>query len=203
MISRSIAFVASALLAAGINAAATPAPVPAPTGVTDYSLDPSRSALKFLFKQAGADNQGRFGKISVTLRFADTHLAASRLEVTVDVNSLNTGDDERDKILRGPELFDVAKFPQAHFKATKIERVSAARYDATGKLTLRDVTREVHVPFTFRTVTEKGTPAGYMSGHLTINRLDFGVGQGEWKATDQVANAVDVTFGLRFTPTAR
>jgi polyisoprenoid-binding protein YceI len=58
------------------------------------------------------------------------------------------------------------------------------------------------VPFTFRTADEHGVAVGYMSGKTSIRRLDFGVGQGEWKATDQVGNEVGVSFALRLTPTA-
>lgn len=196
MTTRLVAVAAIALLAAVPAAFAAPAPV------TNYTLDPARSALKFLFRQAGAENQGRFRKFSAVLRFSDSNLAASRLEVTIDVNSLDTGDEERDTTLRGPELFNVAKYPQARFKAKQITRVAAGRYEAIGRLTIRDVSHDIRVPFAFRTADEKGMLAGYLTGRAVINRLDYGVGQGEWKATDQVANEVDVSFGLRFTPTA-
>src|SRR5918994_1518124 len=189
----------------GLLLAALPAMGSAPiaaAGVTGYTLDPTRSTVKFQFKQAGADNQGRFRKFTVLLSFGDANLAASKLEVTIDVNSLDTGDEERDTVLRDAELFNVAKFPQARFKATKITRISTGRYEAMGTLSIRDATRNVRVPFAFRTANEQGVLAGYMTGRFPINRLDFGVGQGEWKATDQVANRVDVTFALRFTPTS-
>jgi len=196
---RILSIAAPVLVSALVSAnavAATPAPV------VNYTLDPARSSLKFLFNQAGADSQGRFRKFNVALRFGETSLHSSTLEVTVDVASLDTGDAERDNTLRGAELFDVQKFPQARFKAGKITGVSFGRYEAIGKLTIRNVTRDVRVPFSFRTVNEKGVAAGYMTGRTTINRLDYGVGQGEWKATDQVANEVTVTFALRFTPAA-
>jgi polyisoprenoid-binding protein YceI len=205
MVTRQVSLLGAALLAVlssmGLAAAATTA-APAPAGVTDYTLDAPRSSLKFRFNQAGADNQGRLRKFDVVLRFGDARLAASKLEVTVDVSSLDTGDEERDKTLRSADLFSVAKFPQAHFKASRIARVSAGRYEALGKLTLRGVTRDVRIPFSFRTADEKGVATAYMTGHVSINRLDFGIGQGEWKATDQVANEVEVTFGLRLTAAA-
>ena len=197
---RLLSLVGSALLVAALPAmASAPAAI---TGIAAYTLDPTRSALKFQFKQAGADNQGRFRKFGALLSFGDANLAASKLEVTIDVNSLDTGDEERDTVLRDAELFNVAKFPQARFKATKISRVSAGRYEAMGTLSIREAARNVRVPFAFRTANEQGVLAGYMTGRVPINRLDFGVGQGEWKATDQVANQVDVTFALRFTPTS-
>ena len=194
---RILSMLAPPLLALTFATSATAAPSP-----TDYTLDAPRSTFKFLFNQAGAESQGRFRRFNVALRFADDNLAASKLEVTIDVAGLDTGDDERDDTLRSADLFDVKKFPQARFRASKISRVSAGRYEAIGKLTIRNVTRDVRVPFTFRTASEKSGLAAYMTGRTVINRLDYGVGQGEWKATDEVANEVAVTFSLRFTPAA-
>ena len=178
-----------AWLAASARAADTPA-------VPHYTLDPAKSSLEFAFVQAGAQNKGRFTRFQVSFDFAAENLAASRLDVTVDVKSLDTGDQERDDTLRGDDLLAVAKFPQAHFVASQIVK-TAAGYEAVGKLTIRGVTREAHVPFTFRTATENGAAVGYMNGKTTVRRLDFGVGQGDWKATDQVGNDVVVSYALR------
>jgi len=65
----------------------------------------------FAFVQAGGHNQGRFPKFAVSFSFADDNLAASHLEVTVDVGALDTGDKERDDTLREADLFNVAKIP--------------------------------------------------------------------------------------------
>src|SRR2546430_2200122 len=80
---------------------------------------------------------------------------------------------------------------------------TAGGFEALGKLTIRGVTRDVRVPFTFRNATENGVAVGYMSGKTTLRRLDFGVGQGDWKATDQLGNDVGVSFALRLTAAAR
>ena len=112
------------------------------------------------------------------------------------MSSTDTGDQERDDTLKGADLFAVAKFPQAHFAAGQINR-TASGYEAVGKLTIRGVTRDARVPFSFRTATENGAAVGYMSGKTSVRRLDYGVGQGDWKATDQVGNEVAVSFALR------
>jgi polyisoprenoid-binding protein YceI len=122
--------------------------------------------------------------------------------VTIDMASLDTGDQERDDTLRDTDLFAVRKFTQARFSATQIVK-TATGYEAVGKLTIRDVTREARVPFTFRVASEAGANAGYMNGKTTLKRLDYGVGQGDWKATDQVGNDVGVSFALRLTAAAR
>jgi len=161
-----------------------------------YALDPAKSSLEFTFMQAGAANKGRFARFQVALDFAAENLAASRLDVSIEMNSTDTGDQERDDTLKGADLFAVAKFPQAHFAASQINR-TASGYEAVGKLTMRGVTRDARVPFSFRTATENGAAVGYMSGKTSVRRLDYGVGQGDWKATDQVGNDVAVSFTLR------
>jgi polyisoprenoid-binding protein YceI len=167
-----------------------------PGAATRYVLDPAKSSLEYQFVQAGAQNKGKFAKFQVVLDFSADSLATSKLDVTVDMQSLNTGDKDRDDTLRGADLFDVAKFPQARFTSTQITK-TATGFDAVGKLTIRNVTRDTHVPFTFRTASEQGKAAGYLAGKTSIKRLDFGVGQGDWKATDQVGGDVIVTYSLR------
>ena len=189
-----------AALAAAVLALQTlPAPPPAAAASPDtshYVLDPAKSTLQFTFTQAGAQNKGRFKRFTTALDWSGDNPAASRLEVTVDMTSVDTGDQERDDTLRDVDLFAVRKFAQARFAATQIVK-TAGGYEAVGKLTIRDITRELHVPFSFRTATEQGVNVGYMSGKTSLRRLDYGVGQGDWKATDQVGNDVAVAFELR------
>jgi polyisoprenoid-binding protein YceI len=188
------------LIASAAPAAPPPAAQPAaPAAGGHFVLDPAKSSLQFTFLQAGAQNTGRFPRFTVALDFPGADPAGGRLEVTVDVTALDTGDKERDETLRSEELFAVAKFPQAHFSASQIVR-TATGFEADGKLTIRGVTRDARVPFTFRQVTEGGAAAGYLAGKTVLRRLDFGVGQGEWKATDQAGNDVTVSFSLRLTP---
>ena len=174
----------------------------ADTAVTHYTLDPAKSTLEYQFVQAGAQNKGKFTRYPVTLDFSLDNLATSKLDVVVDMSSLDTGDRERDDTLKSADLFAVSKFPQAHFTSMQITR-TANGYDAVGKLTLRGVTHDIHVPFTFRTADEQGKPAGYLLGRTTIKRLDYGVGQGDWKSTDEVGNDVSVSYSLRLIPAAR
>lgn len=188
------AALSAALLAGAAGAFGADAPV-------HYASDAAKSTLEFSFMQAGAQNKGHFARFPVVFDFASDNLAASRLEVTVDMNSLDTGDQERDDNLRDTDLFAVKKFPQAHYSATQFSK-TANGYEALGKLTLRGVTREVRVPFTFRTATESGVAVGYMSGKTSLRRLDFGVGQGDWKSTEWVGNDVGISFAVRLTAAA-
>jgi polyisoprenoid-binding protein YceI len=170
-----------------------------PASVTHYSLDPAKSSLEFSFVQAGAQNKGKFTKFPVVFDASPDGLTANRLDVTVEMSSYDSGDKDRDDTLRGPDLFNVAKFPQARFTATQITK-TATGFDAVGKLTIRGVARDQHVPFTFRTASEQGHTVGYLAGKTTIHRLDYGVGQGEWKSTEWVGNDVTVSYNLRLVP---
>jgi polyisoprenoid-binding protein YceI len=199
---------AAALLAGGAldcarsaAPAAPSAPATAPAAApaaAHYALDPAKSSLEFKFVQAGAKNTGRFPRFAASLDCPGADPAGGRLEVTVNVAALDTGDTDRDDILRSDDLFAVKKFPEARFSATKILK-TAGGYEAAGALTLRGVTRDTRVPFTFRTATEGGAAVAYMAGQTVVRRLDFGVGQGDWKATDQAGNEVTVSFSLRLT----
>lgn len=167
---------------------------------TTYKLDPAKSTLGFAFVQAGAKNEGKFAKFDVSFVAAPEPAATHSLNVLVQVSSLDTGDKERDDTLRSADLFNVAKFPQAKFTSAKVTKVSGDKYEAVGKLTIRDASRDIKVPLTFKTINEGGKQAGMMTGEVVIKRLDFGIGQGEWKSTEWVGNDVTVKFSLRLLP---
>lgn len=173
---------------AGSASAAAPPPT--------YTLDATKSTLEFAFVQAGAQNKGRFPKFTLNFAFADEALADSKLDVTIDVAALNTEDQERDDTLRDTDLFDVKKYPQARFTATQITK-SGAGYEAAGTLLLRGVAKPQRVQFALRSTSEQGRHVLYMTGKSLVKRLDFGVGQGDWKSTEWVGNDVTVTFNLR------
>ena len=166
--------------------------------VPHYALDQAKSTLTFSFVQAGAQNQGRFTRFPVNFDFSSDNLAAGRLEVVVEMSSLDSGDQERDDTLRGADMFTVTKFPQSHFTATQFVK-TATGFEAIGKLTIRGVTRDARVPFSFRIATENGMTVGYMNGKTSLKRLDYGVGQGDWKSTEWVGADVGVSFALRLT----
>jgi polyisoprenoid-binding protein YceI len=189
---RSAVFLTAIFLAGTALAAGAP---------VKYTLEPTTSLLRFAFEQAGANNTGRFGKYTADVTFAADNLAASKIDVSVDIASLDTGDKERDDTLKSADLFDSAKFPQARFVSAKITSTGAGRYEAQGKLTIRNVTKDIKLPITFQTKDEKGKQVGFLTGRYPLKRLEYGVGQGEWKSTEWVKDEVVVTFSLKLMPT--
>lgn len=153
------------------------------------------SRLAFTANQAGADFEGRFEEFSATIEFDAECLDESRFVVDVSLGSVATENDERDEILRSAELFDVDRWPTSIFRASRFEHLSQNRYQAHGELTIRDVRNALVLPFAF-TVEEDGLRAR-LEGSVDLNRLDYGVGQGEWEDTEWVADKVTATFALR------
>ena len=93
-------------------------------------------------------------------------------------------------MLAGADLFDAAKFPTAQYTASSLAKRADGGLEAVGKLTLRGVTHDLRLPLTIST-TATGLE---LSGETTIRRLDYGVGQGDWKSTEWVADEVKIAI---------
>jgi polyisoprenoid-binding protein YceI len=157
-----------------------------------WTMQPKDSTLTFVGTQAGAQFEGGFDKFTADVRFDPQALAASHFDVRIDMASVNTKDSERDDTLRGTDLFNVKQWPAGHYVAETFTDKGAGKFTATGQLTLRDVTRSVPIDFTF----ENKNGAAWLKGSARVMRLDFGVGQGDWKDTETVANEVAIRFAL-------
>jgi polyisoprenoid-binding protein YceI len=157
-----------------------------------WALQPKGSTITFIGKQAGAEFAGNFEKFTADIKFDAKDLATSRFDIKIDMGSVNSRDQERDDTLKTADLFDVKQFPAARYVTDTFTDKGAGKYAATGKLTLRNKTRDVPIEFTFKSTTSGGT----LQGTAAIKRLDFGVGQGEWQDTSTVANDVKVRFVL-------
>lgn len=180
-----------ATLFAGAAAADTPAAIPAPAAAAlpHYAQAPG-SSLTFTFDQAGAASVGAFQQFTTDLRYDEKLVAAGGLNVKVQIASVDTQDKDRNELLAGPDLFDAKKFPTAQYVANAFAKRADGGVDAVGKLTLRGVTHDLRLPLKI-TRTATGLE---LSGEASIKRLDYGVGQGEWKATDSVGDEVKLKY---------
>lgn len=168
--------------------------VSAAGAVHEFAADPQASRLEFIGVQAGAEFKGVIHKFTATVDFAPDALPSSRIEVQIDLNSVDTKDKDRDTAIRGKDMFDVAHQPTAHYVTKSITKTPAG-YSAVGSLSLHGVTKDVPIDFQFQ---DAGGPK--LNGTAKLNRLDFGVGQGDWKSTEWVGNAVKVSFSLVLAP---
>jgi polyisoprenoid-binding protein YceI len=168
--------------------------LPCAAGAADYAVQPSGSTLGFTSSFQGSSFDGKFDKWTAAISYDAAKLAASKFDVTVDLSTAKTGDSDRDSALPGADFFDVAKYPQAHFVTTGFHQ-QGSQVIADGTLTLRGVTKPVSLNVTFK---PQGTGATLdVSG--SVNRLDFGVGGGQYKDTSVIAAEVKVTAHLVLT----
>jgi polyisoprenoid-binding protein YceI len=162
---------------------------------TSYSADPQQSRLQFSGVQAGAEFTGAFHKFTAAIDFAPDALASAHFDVQIDLNSVDSKDKDRDTTIRGADVFDVAHWPAAHY-VTRSFTKTATGYSAVGALTLHGVTKDVPIDFRFT----QSAAGAKLEGSAKLKRLDFGVGQGDWKSTEWVADAVKISFSLVLKP---
>jgi polyisoprenoid-binding protein YceI len=172
-----------------------PAVSDASAAAISWAVDTADSQLTFHPRLAGGEFTGRFERFEATIRFDPADLAHSSLRVVVDLLGAHTGDTERDAALQGNEFFQVTRWPKGTFISTGIKSLGRDGYEAAGKLTLRDVTRDVRVQFRFNPPAPPGG-AARMTGSSNVRRLEFGVGQGDWRSTEWLDDAVRIEFDL-------
>lgn len=178
--------------------APAPAAVAAPAALGAKQTDPRvwkvapGSSLNFQTSWSGEAVQGRFDSWKAEILFSPDALDRSKVTVAIDMNSAKTGDEQRDASLPASDWFDAATHPKAVFTAAKFEKKGEGLFVAHGMLDLRGVKKPVDLPFKLKIVGDKAQ----MSGEISLDRTLFGVGQGEFTATDQVPANVKVRVQL-------
>jgi len=144
-----------------------------------YEVDSAHTSAQFAIRHLMVSTvRGDFRKVTGMVTLDEKDVTKSTIEATIDVASINTGNEKRDEHLRSPDFFDVAKYPTMTFKSKKVEKTGEGKYRAIGDLTLRGVTKEVVLDFEGN-LTPVKDPMGKtrIGGMATtkINRKDFGL----------------------------
>lgn len=122
--------------------------------------------------------RGNFQKLSGTVALDDKDPTRSKLDVSIDASSIDTREPDRDKHLRSPDFFDVARYPTLTFKSTKIERAASGKLEVTGDLTMHGQTHPVTLLVDGPTAPVKspwGTLARGVSATGKLNRKEWGL----------------------------
>ena len=191
---RPLILVLAAALTCGATAA-RPAPAhrPTPTAAAPiWVVDKAASRLTFRGAVSGQSFDGVFKKWDAQIAFDPKNLKASHVAVTIDMPSVVTGDPTRDQMLPSGDWFAVQRFPKASFVAAMITPAGPGRYQAIGDLSIKGQTRRVAMPFTL--VIDKDV--AHMDGAVTIDRRQFGIGQGQFAGIDTVAAPVQIMVRL-------
>jgi polyisoprenoid-binding protein YceI len=164
-----------------------------PAQGADWKMDPDGSKLEFIATFEKTAAPGVFREFDARLRFDPDKPAGGNLDVTVKVTSADMNIPDVNKEIRGKDWFDYAGFPQAEFLSTDLRRTEGNRYVARGTLSLKGVKQPVEVPFTWT-----GSAGGaVMEGELTVKRGAFGIGAGEWAASNVIGADVKVKFRVK------
>ncbi len=166
---------------------------------TQWQVIHEQSTLGFTATQTGSEFDGTF-EFSADMRFDRDDLANSAFDVTIDVTSVDTGARRRDQALADQAWFWFDKHPQARFRTQRIEHKDGDRFEAIAELTIKDITHEVTLPFTWKqngdSAKLEGSVTATMQGGLTMDRTRWDVGTGEWSAGDTIGRQVEVHVDL-------
>jgi polyisoprenoid-binding protein YceI len=148
------------------------------TKTSPWTVDATHAEVGFSVRHLMISTvRGRFGAVTGTVTLDEATPTNSRVDVTIDVNSIDTRTEQRDGHLRSADFFDVATFPTMHFISTRIDGNSTSEFRLTGNLTIRDVTREVTLDVVAegRGMDPWGNERAGFSATGKINRDDFGL----------------------------
>ena len=161
----------------------------------EWDIDYESSYIRFFGDQAGAEFEGVWESWQAQLRFSGDDLASSAFDVTINTASGNTRDADRDSTLKDPEWFDAMSFPEAWFRASTFTTSDDQGFVADGQLVIKGAAAPAQLYFS---VDESGD-SRVLTGTAQLNRLDHGVGTGEWEDTEWVGAAVRVEVRVEAT----
>ncbi|MBM3395401.1 MAG: YceI family protein [Betaproteobacteria bacterium] len=158
----------------------------APVTVVDHA----KSEIKFVSKQMNVPVEGDFKKFQVQFVFDPDKLASSKASINVEMASIDTGSSEGDAEVQRKPWFNTKEHPRATFQSSSVKALGGGKYEVGGKLMIKGRSKDVAVPFTARKVTD-GT---LLEGAFSMNRKDFGIGEGAWDDPETVAYEVQIKF---------
>lgn len=163
-----------------------------------WVTDPMHSFVNFAIKRSAISFvDGSFKKFNGEFTSSKADFSDAQINFIVETKSINTSVDMRDNHLRSADFFDVEKYPEMKFESTSFKKVKGNVYKLQGKLTIKDVTKEVTFNVVYGgKVDEKGKGrAGFMATTI-INRLDYNVAYDSNAAV--IAKDVHITLNLQF-----
>jgi len=152
-----------------------------PLAAQDFKIDPNHSSANFAVKHLLVSTvRGRFaGGVSGTIHLDPADPTKSSVTAVISAATINTDNERRDNDLRSANFFEVEKYPEIKFQSTKIEKRGDG-YVAIGNLTMKDVTKEIELPFTFTQAEAKGKKKLGVEASTSLNRYDYNV---KWDPT--------------------
>jgi polyisoprenoid-binding protein YceI len=161
-----------------------------------YRIDPIHSFIIFRVKHLNTGfAYGRFNSFSGTIVVDEKNPANSSIELEIDANSVDTGNNQRDDHLRNPDFFNTRQFPKITFKSTRVRKINDTTVEVQGDLTMRGVTRPItaRVTYTGKGRNQRGQEIIGFETTFTIRRSQFNINYG---LNGGLADEVRVTFAV-------
>jgi polyisoprenoid-binding protein YceI len=136
-----------------------------------WHLQTEKSSVSFNIKNFGRIVDGTFAGMNADISFDEKDPAKSKIDASIQVGTINTGNKKRDKDLKSEKYFNQEKYPAINFKSRSVVK-TADGYVAKGDLTMKGITKEIDIPFRFENMGDHGE----FKGTLSLNRRDFQVG---------------------------
>jgi len=169
-------------------------------GLPHWQVLGDKSSVQWTAQYGGKPITGTFPAFSAEIDFDPAHLDASKATVKIETGKVKTSDKDALQDLPTDDWFASSKFPLATFQATTFKHVKDDDYQAEGTLTVRDKSIKVTLPFTAKFHDESATapPVHYalIQGSTLVKRTQLGVGQGDWAATDTIADDVKLDIHI-------
>jgi polyisoprenoid-binding protein YceI len=167
---------------------------------TKWNIDNAHSSVKFSVPHLViSEVEGNFKKFNGSFTAAKPDFTDANINFAIDVNSVNTDNDMRDKHLKGDDFFNAEQYPNMTFKSTSIKKVSGNKYALYGNLTIRNVTKPVKFDVIYGGTAKDGygnTKSGFKAT-TKINRFDYNL---KWNTLTEAGGATvgkDITIDMK------
>ena len=177
----------------------------------NWQIDPTHTSIEFSVKHMMFTTvRGQFRSFDGNLSIDPHNPTNSRVEGSIDVASIDTGEEQRDAHLRSGDFFDVENNPKMFFRSTRIEPLGANQYKVYGEMTIKDVTREIvfHIADEGQGQDPWGNQRRGISAETKLNRKDFGLTwnvaleTGGWLVGDEIKVSIELQLVAQEQPEA-
>jgi polyisoprenoid-binding protein YceI len=164
--------------------------------VRPWDLDLEHTNFYFSVNHVYAKVHGRFTDFKGTLLFDPDNLKESKMSFEIKANSIDTGISKRDRHVLSEDFLNASKYPLITFTSTGITKAGDKIYNIKGVLTIKDVSTELTVPFTYEGIKDHPLVPGMQvigfNAPLTLDRLAYHVGDGKYYKMGAIGKDVDI-----------
>jgi len=166
----------------------------------EWELDPVHTNFYFEVKHTYAAVRGQFTDFAGEVYFDPDNPAKSKFDFMINVNSVDTKVGKRDTHLRSPDFFDAGKYPLITFKSSGVSHAGGNKYIVEGILTIKDVSKKLALEFVYHGQKDNPLKSGELvaglDARLTLDRLEYNIGDGKFYKMGVVGKDVDILITL-------